>query len=49
MGCSRGEVQLAVGKDRLEPRKEVWPGDKYLGVGGVKTVPEAMEVDGITQ
>lgn len=36
-------------KDRLEPRKEVWPGDKYLGVGGVKTVPEAMEVDGITQ
>lgn len=36
-------------KDRLEPRKEVWPGDKYLEVGGVKTAPEAMEVDGITQ
>lgn len=35
-------------KDKLEPRKEVWPGDMDLGVG-VEMVPEGMEVDDITQ
>lgn len=36
-------------KDRLEPKKEVWPGGKDLGVFGVEMAPEAMEVDDITQ
>ena len=36
-------------KDKLEPRKEVWSGDKYLDFVGVEMVPEAMGVDDITQ
>lgn len=48
MGFSSGEIQLAVRK-KLKPRKEVWPGDRNLGVIGVEMVPEAMEVDDITQ